>query len=384
MDDSAFDQALDALVAGHQPEQQDDLTRFVAGVYRKERDVSMPTHHRLQIATALELDKPTVISRGISYPGLEKRRSGKFAWLAIAAAALLAMTGVFNWSLPRGGDEGRFLGVPSAIPTVQATPVVMFSPNAEWLMPISPYECTLTENQVVTPTASLTLVSGDFPARVYAPLQLANAAERTDVWSAARDMRACLNAVGVETFWSDRLRYEETDRVFSVSAEAQQLSVDQIVHGQQVSDFYLNQLGVTSDQMLLHFKVGDPEVEGLDPGTYPVINPDWILQTEDGRQIVLVTAMVVSDGEMPLVTPESPPGAGHGLLMAWWESDNHTGFGAGVLIFIEADGGWLLDETWPFAGECDEVWEEWATALPVVDTAVATPTAVASPGIRSG
>ncbi|MCO5229001.1 MAG: hypothetical protein M9934_12060 [Thermomicrobiales bacterium] len=591
MDDSAFDQALDALVAGHQPEQQDDLTRFVAGVYRKERDVSMPTHHRLQIATALELDKPTVISRGISYPGLEKRRSGKFAWLAIAAAALLAMTGVFNWSLPRGGDEGRFLGVPSAIPTVQATPqasgdipdwmmpitasecpldalvtsnaqvnpsaiwyseeelaavspdvvygpfqpassddaaavvqrvrayygcdlagysdqvlpissprfqyeqrttagrdalaqrepqrievakelsafyemelgltpadllihhpdtelaalsvadesieylyspawavqladgriavingmvgfgeefpydpattpvfgagVLIFiegdgswlldetlavclgecdevweewatalpgvdtaaatptaavSPNAEWLTPISPYECTLTENQVVTPTASLTLVSGDFPARVYAPLQLANAAERTDVWSAARDMRACLNAVGVETFWSDRLRYEETDRVFSVSAEAQQLSVDQIVHGQQVSDFYLNQLGVTSDQMLLHFKVGDPEVEGLDPGTYPVINPDWILQTEDGRQIVLVTAMVVSDGEMPLVTPDtSQPGG-----LAW--------------VLIENDGVWQIDEYLPVCigteDECASFWQQqpgWAT-----------------------
>jgi hypothetical protein len=139
---------------------------------------------------------------------------------------------------------------------------------------------------------------------------------------------------------SSRMVYEMNDRDFVTSDEAERFWASQIVQGKELSAFYASEINVSPATLSLVVPADAADVAGISPGRYVVINPDWIVQLDDGRVVVLVTALTVTPAGTP-VAESSEPTAGFG---AW--------------VFVQQDGEWLLDEVLPVCfGECEAFWD---------------------------
>ncbi|MCA9833089.1 MAG: hypothetical protein KC435_04035 [Thermomicrobiales bacterium] len=601
-----FHAELDALVTGDRSAQSSELARFVAGLYDEERAMTMSTTARISLAEDLGLKTGPVSNLTTGTTTTARSQPRWFTYVAVAAAAIIALTGLFRWSLPDGNDNDGFFGVASAIPTVQATPLAGEQVPA-WMLPITAAECPVDELQSVNATVNpssiwyteedyatvseevvygpfrqadagdadavvnrvrqfyacslpvypnqtlqissprfeyekrttsgrmalaeraperleaakelsafyetelgltpqtmmihepnsdlaaqsyvdgginnlndprnvveladgrmavmlslvgygetfpydisneptyvppvflmieidgqwyvdetLQLCLGDcdawwaemefgtpvawqepisstscsleatavgtpdfmsaeeyeaLPARVDEPFSAPDETTRAQVARTAREIRECMNTISIDSFWSDRLRFEESDRTFSVSDEAQQMEADRIARGKALSAYYTYDLGVTADTFILRYDQGDPEVEGLNPGNYTVLNPDWIVQLEDGRVAVLLSGMIVQGEEYP------------------WQQENIPAGNAWILTL--KDGEWVIDETLPVCfgtdAECTELWKQhpgWTlyqesqvtptpTKIPTGgDNAMATVTPTVAPAIE--
>lgn len=564
-----FHAELDALVTGDPSAQPTDLARFVGELYEQESAVMMPTTAKVSLASDLKLRSAPTSNRTQRSREVTRSLPRWLTFVAIAAAALIAFTGLFRWSLPDGDDHDGFFGVASAIPTVEATPLANGETPA-WMMPITAEECprdelqkvnatvnpsaiwyteadyaTVSEDVVYGPfrqadseaanavvsrlrqfyacrppefpnqalqisspryeyetrttagrmalakraperlqaakdlsafyetelgltpqnlmihepnpelaaqsysyidgginnlydphnvveladgrqvamlslvgygetfpydiasesayvppvllmteingqwyvdevlrlclgdcdaywaemefgtpvawqepitndTCSLSAVTASTPTMMSAdeynalpvgvdePFSTPDEVTRTQVVRQAREMRSCANTVGLQTFWSDRLQFEESDRAFTVSDQAQQLQADQIARGKALSAYYADELGVTADTYILHYDEGASEVEGLDPGSYTVLNPDWVVQLADGRVAVLLSGMIVQGEDYP------------------WQQENIPAGSAWVLI--QENGDWVIDEVLPVCfgtdTECTDFWQQ--------------------------
>lgn len=342
MNEAAFDDVLDALVRGEQPDTSDNLTCFAADLYRKEHGMMMPvaTKHRVAATVGLAELAPVSnrIRRARALPP-PRRQPRWLTGITVALAALLALTGVFQWSMRTDNGDNRFGLLSPAVPTAEATPAATLPGDIGWLNPIMWDECpddvggtSMIPQAVEHPYLGLL-------DRAYGPYTSPAAYTRGEVLRHARELRACGQLGRFDPSMSSRMVYEMNDRDFVTSDEAERFWASQIVQGKELSAFYASDLKVSPATLSLVIPAGTAGVAGIAPGRYVVINPDWIVQLADGRVVVLVSMLTVTPVGTP-VAERSEPTAG---FRAW--------------VFVRQDGEWMLDEFLPVCfGECEEFW----------------------------
>lgn len=343
MTDSPFNNDLDALVRGQSVASTDELTRFATNLYRKEQNLAMPHALKQQIAGNLGVPVAAPISNRTRRAAQKDREHVRRPWpiaFTVAIAAALALTGILQWGMQPDDSDRRFGMLSPAVPTAEATPVATPAADIGWLSPISPDECpnepdSMTEIPQVGDQPYLGL-----PERAYGPYTSPASYTRDNVFQRAREVRSCAQVGSFGPDMSSRLVYETYDRDFAISDEAEQYWADQIVQGKKISEFYANQHNVSSANLGLMIPADTERLNGLSPGQYTVVNPDWIVQLADGRVVVLVTSLTVTTAGTVVVDPSEPT----------------AGFGAWV--FVQQDGEWLLDEFLPVCfGECEAFWD---------------------------
>lgn len=372
MSDSQFNTELDGLVSGKAAAPSDDLTRFAADLYGKEHSMTMPSALKQQIAVNLGLGvtrssgSAPLSTRGrrvaAAAPPLPTRR-WPVAFMVILAVSL-AFTGLLQLATRPDGGE-RFGLLSPAVPTVEVSVVGGNAPAiADWIEPISPLDCTIDSGALDQSVGVVELDYSAQPERVDAPYLVPDEVTRNELTDRVRGIRACLNTVGINAFWTERLSFEMNDRSFTTSDAGAQLKADQIVRGRALSDYYMTNLGVTKDAYVMHFQLGDSQVVGVQPGVHTVLNPDWIVQLEDGRVVVLLSVVVVATEDGVFLTDPGDVVAAGG---AW--------------VLIQVDGEWLIDELLPVCfgntTECDEFWSMLPGAK-LLDTPVSSPIATPS------
>lgn len=359
MTESTFSADLDALVRGESIASNDDLTRFVSDLYGEEQNVMMPNALKLRIANDLGLaatDEHATIAAPVSRRTLravEPQRRSSRPWaiaLTIAAAILLALTGVLRWGMPTGNDEpdNRFMFASPAVPTVSATPSA--SPEAnEWMVPYTEAECP--EDELIDRTAWMQLQNER--AASYRPEEQpsdepyspANFDDAEAVVARQRDAMACINRGEKPEDRTDAALPIESPRrawEWQVDPETNQAILeDRLERSKALSMWVEGEMGVTPLDLVYPT---DDEVGLFWP-------PSQAIELGDGR-IVLLPGWLMPVTETPTSIEFSAP------------------------VWIEHDGEWLSEEELFFCiGDCDDYWTQLETGISNQATPVASPEA---------
>lgn len=335
MSDSAFNADLDALVRGEAIASDDELTRFVSDLYGEEQNMTMPNALKLSIANDLGLaaadDHATIsapVSRRTMRASAPHRQSSR-PWaiaLTIAAAVLLALTGILRWGMPTTNDESdnRFLFSSPAIPTVAATPSA--SPEAsagaeqDWMRPIDADECVDDGGEL--PDASIEDLDS-LPQREYVIVGPANEADAVAANEVVRQYISCENPV---SFLSEQYAIEASLAGVQFSPALLVLMDRQLEDGISISQ-QLAEQGITLDDVVL---TGDPGSDG-----YFVPNPTRTYVLEDGR--IVVTFATVT---------------GSSYFGQIWSGT--------VIVLTNEDDVWKIDDVPPICiGDCESVFRQY-------------------------
>lgn len=356
MSESTFSADLDALIRGETIASDDELTRFVTDLYGEEQNVTMPNALKLRIANDLGLNiddparKAAPVSRRTQRASEEERR-GSRPWaiaFAIAAAVLLALTGILHWGMPTGNDEpdNHFLAAPTVVPTVAATPGVSPESN-EWMIPYTEAECP--EDELMDRAEWIQLQNeraasyrpDEQPAdEPYSP---ANNEDSEAVVSRQRDAMACINRGDNPADRTDAaLPIESPRRAWEgqVDPETNQAILeDRMERSKALSTWVEEEMGLTPSDLVYPT---DDEVGLFWP-------PSHAIDLGDGR-IALLPAWLMPDMEPP------------------------TSIEFNVPVWIEHNGEWLLDEELSFCiGDCDDYWTQLESDISKLATPVASP-----------
>lgn len=354
MSESTFNADLDALVRGEPVSSNDELTRFVSDVFGEEQNMMMPNSLKLRIANDLGLDaatEPTVISAPVSRrtlrAGAPQRRSSR-PWaiaFAVAAAILLALTGVLRWGMPTSDNEpdNQFLFSSPAVPTVAATPETTPDSDNSWLQPITAEECP--EDELMDRGAWIALMEekatnrDEADTRLDQPYSPMDAEEAEQAAMRQRQAIACLNSED-----SDALPIESPQRSWEWQTDPetnQAIQVDRIERSKDLSSWVEQEMGLTPVDLIYPTEI--------EPG--PVWPPSQAIEMGDGR-IALIPGWLATGQETP------------------------TSFEFFVPVWTEIDGEWLLDEELFFCiGECDDFWSQLESGVSDLSTPVASPEA---------
>lgn len=314
MSDSRFNAELDALTRGEAMSSSGELTQFVAELYGEEHNMTMPQTVKLRVAGDLGLASvgeatrpPAPISRRTARAAAPPIRSGR-PWaiaLTIAAAVLLALTGVLRWGMPvDNNDENRFLMLSPAVPTVEATPAATESSDSIWLEPYTNEECPEDEI-LVRDHAGATSSRQDEP---YGAVDSVNAVE---VVTRQRQLMSCLDNEGRET------------------ATNFETGTDLVERSKTLSAYVEHDLGLTAEDLIRQH-------DGF-PG--PTWEPKNAVLMADGRVALIPGWLVTTDETQPSYSFFTP-------------------------VWIEVGGEWLLDEELFFCiGDCDDYWSQLEMAF---------------------
>lgn len=366
MSDSAFNADLDALVQGDPVTSNDELTRFVSDLYVEEKNAMMPNMLKLRIANDLGLTPNTQssatsapVSRRTMRAAAPPRRRGR-PWtiaLAVAAAILLALTGVLRLGMPTDDpdSDNQFLLSSPAVPTVAATPEATpeATPGSEdlWLQPISSEECP--EDELMDRGERMQLqqeraasYNPDDP-KVDEPFSQANTDDAEAVVERQRQSMACQNRgddAGDRA--SEALPIESPARSWEMQADSesfQAIQKERLERSKVFSSWVSEEMGLTPAD-LFHPADSEPSLIWL---------PSGAIEMGDGR-IAILPSWLVPEGQP---TPDSIE-----LYAPVW---------------VEADGEWLFEEELFFCiGECDEYWSQLEGLFPNESTPVASPEAI--------
>lgn len=324
MSDNTFNVDLDAMVRGEDVNSSDDLTRFVADLYAKEQNVTMPNTMKLRIANELglsETSSPTIVApisrRTLRATESSRRHSrSRVTAFAIAAAILLIVTGVLRWGMPMGTNEpeNRLLLATPAAPTVAV------SPEADWMRPIDSEECIIVDSGEL-PEASIE----EFEALSRREYVITGHADEADAWAASETVRQFLACDSSVSLLSERYLVEAALAGDGFSPVTLDIMDRQLADGISISAQLVEQ-GHSPEDALVN--------PGDDREGYFVPNPEKSYVLEDGR--ILVTYTTVSSS-LTVAQPQIST----------------------VLIVSSEDGELKIDDHLPICiGSCDEVFAE--------------------------
>lgn len=357
MSDTKLNADLDALVRGEAMSSGDDLIRFVAGLYGEEQNVTMPRDMKLRIAGELGLTGdariPSVaapISRRTARAESAHARSSR-PWaiaLAIAAAILLALTGVLRWGMPEDEDNNnRFLMLSPAVPTAEATPAATQVENSIWLKPLTTDECP--EDELLSRDDWFDVQSERADAytevvpRIDEPYSEPDISDAEAAVTRQRQAMACVRSHNQVN--SDALPIESNRRAWENSAEGSEhrleIDVDRLQRSQALSSYLATDLGLTPDD-LMHRSEGE---------SGSIWDPSSAIQMADGRIV---------------------------LLPGWTgtSEESFSVFEGFAQVWIEEEGEWRLDEDLFFCiGDCDDYWSRIESSYGINATPVASPEA---------
>jgi hypothetical protein len=372
MNESAFDDALNALVQGEQPETLDNLTRFAADLYRKELDVTMSPVTKNQIAASLQLEMPAPVSNRTRRERAALPARQRPRWMTavtVALAALLALTGVFQWSMRTDNGDNRFGVLSPAVPTTEATPVAT-PPATAWMQPVKAEECPRDQLQKVSARTnpSATWYSQEDYDKVpdvvvYGPFSQANEVDADAVVTRMREITACeLALVPNRTLQITSPRFEFESRTSEGRISVARRQNQRVEAAKDLSLFYQQELRLTPASLMIHHPNAElAERSFLPDGLNNFYNPAHAVELADGRVVVMMS-MVGYGEEFPYDIAAEPT------------------YVPPVFIFIEIDGQWYLDERMQLCiGECDAFWAEQESGTPAATPIIAVVEVVPMP-----